>query len=191
MRNYIQTHTYEWTLDKLYAEADETFWELCAVERCARRVVVNHVRPHQLRTRRASYNANSASCEVLIGIPIWGNTCDELLCIDDADGRQIRWMKLYHTKRRVAAKNIRVHTMSENQQKKTKVPPKLRNHALKSMCHNKGAVTKKSCHIKLELGVWAIENNLQIRAYQLVCCFRSYKITDKSKAKNREFSAWE
>ena len=35
--------------------------------------------------------------------------------------------------------------------KKSKVPPKLR--ALKSMCHNKGAVTKKSCHIKLELGV--------------------------------------
>ncbi len=32
---------------------------------------------------------NSASCEVLIGIPIWGNTCDELLCIDDADGSQI------------------------------------------------------------------------------------------------------
>ena len=31
---------------------------------------------------------NSASCEVLIGIPIWGNTCDELLCIDDADGSQ-------------------------------------------------------------------------------------------------------
>ena len=26
-----------------------------------------------------------ASCEVLIGIPIWGNTCDELLCIDDAE----------------------------------------------------------------------------------------------------------
>jgi len=32
---------------------------------------------------------NSASCEVLIGIPIWGNTCNELLCIDDADGSQI------------------------------------------------------------------------------------------------------
>ena len=54
MRNYIQTHTYEWTLDKLYAEADETFWELCAVERCAR-VVVDHVRT---RDEAASYNAS-------------------------------------------------------------------------------------------------------------------------------------
>jgi hypothetical protein len=36
--------------------------------------------------------------------------------------------------------------------KKNKVPPKLRNHALKSMCRNKGAVTKTLCHIKLELG---------------------------------------
>ena len=89
----IQTITYEWTSDKLYVEADETFWELCAVGRCGprwlvgrcARVVVNHVRPCRLRTRRASYNANSASCEVLIGIPIWGNTCNELLCIDDAE----------------------------------------------------------------------------------------------------------
>ena len=69
MQKNIQTITYEWTSDKLYVEADETFWELCAVGRCAR-VVVNHVRPRRLRTRRASYNANSASCEVLIGIPI-------------------------------------------------------------------------------------------------------------------------
>ena len=36
--------------------------------------------------------------------------------------------------------------------KKNIVPPKLRNHALKSMCRNKGAVTKTLCHIKLELG---------------------------------------
>jgi hypothetical protein len=52
----IQTITYEWTSDKLYVEADEMIWELCAVGRCAR-VVVNHVRPRRLRTRPASYNA--------------------------------------------------------------------------------------------------------------------------------------
>ena len=28
----IQTITYEWTSDKLYVEADETIWELCAGE---------------------------------------------------------------------------------------------------------------------------------------------------------------
>ena len=31
MQKNIQTITYEWTSDKLYVEADETFWELCAV----------------------------------------------------------------------------------------------------------------------------------------------------------------
>jgi hypothetical protein len=67
----IQTITYEWTSDKLYVEADETFWELCArgFRRCAR-VVVDHVCPRRFRMRPSSYNANSASCEVLIGIPI-------------------------------------------------------------------------------------------------------------------------
>jgi hypothetical protein len=53
----IQTITYEWTLDKLFVEADETFWELCArgcVGRCAR-VVVDHVRT---RDEAASYNAS-------------------------------------------------------------------------------------------------------------------------------------
>jgi hypothetical protein len=53
----IQTITYEWTSDKLYVEADETFWELCArgcVGRCAR-VVVDHVRT---RDEAASYNAS-------------------------------------------------------------------------------------------------------------------------------------
>ena len=44
MLKNIQTITYEWTSDKLYVEADETFWELCAVGRCAR-AVVNHVTP--------------------------------------------------------------------------------------------------------------------------------------------------
>ena len=72
MLKNIQTSTYEWTSDKLYVEAVEMFWELGArgcVGRCAR-VVVDHVRPRRLRTRPASYNANSASCAVLIGIPI-------------------------------------------------------------------------------------------------------------------------
>ena len=53
----IQTITYEWTLDKLFVEADQTFWELCArgcVGRCAR-VVVDHVRT---RDEAASYNAS-------------------------------------------------------------------------------------------------------------------------------------
>ena len=54
MLKNIQTITYEWTLDKLYVEADETFWELCAVGRCAR-AVVNHVRT---RDEAASYNAS-------------------------------------------------------------------------------------------------------------------------------------
>jgi hypothetical protein len=52
----IQTITCEWTSDKLYVEADETFWELCArgcVGRCAR--VVDHVRT---RDEAASYNAS-------------------------------------------------------------------------------------------------------------------------------------
>ena len=111
MLKNIQTITYEWTLDKLYVEADETFWELCAVGRCAR-AVVNHVRPHRLRMMcgwemctcchqprpptpiedeaRVVQCPNSASWEVLIGIPICGNTCDELLCIDEADGGQIQ-----------------------------------------------------------------------------------------------------
>ena len=84
----IQTITYEWTSDMLYVEADETIWELCAVGRCAR-VVVNHVRPRDWGRGWRRTMPNSASCEVLIGIPIWGNTCDELLCIDDADGSQI------------------------------------------------------------------------------------------------------
>ena len=44
------------------------------------------------------------------------------------------------------------HHVRESAKIKTKVPPKLRNHALKTMCRNKGAVTKTSCHIKLELG---------------------------------------
>ena len=42
LQKNIQSDTYEWTSDKLYVEADETFWELCAVGRCARVVTSAH-----------------------------------------------------------------------------------------------------------------------------------------------------
>jgi hypothetical protein len=191
MQKNIQTITYEWTSDKLYVEADETFWELCAVGRCAR-VVVNHVRPRRLRTRRSSYNANSASCEVLIGIPIWGNTCDELLCIDDADGSQIRWMKLYHIKRRVAANKRSGFTPRQRiSQNKLKFPQNFGTMHWRQCVETKEQWQKHRVTSNWSWDALAIENNLQKRAYQLVCCFRSYKEMAKSKAKNREFSTWE
>ena len=65
----IQTITYEWTSDKLYVEADETFWELCArgwVGRLDAPLLLSNTSAHATRPRHTM----PASCEVLIGIPI-------------------------------------------------------------------------------------------------------------------------
>jgi hypothetical protein len=168
-----------------------TDWGWCAVGRCAR-AVVNHVRPRRLRMRPASYNANSASWEVLIGIPICGNTCNELLCIDEADGGQIQWMKLYDIKRRVAANKRSGFTPRQRiSQKKLNFPQNFGTMHWSQCVQTKEQWQKHCVTSNWSWNALAMENNLQKRTYQMVCCFSSYKETAKSKAKNREFSTWE
>ncbi len=105
-------------------------------------------------------------------------------------------MKLYHISKGgwSQIKDLGSHHVRESAKKNLNYPKtsepcievnvsKQRSNNINIVSHQIGVGTRKH-----EL---AIENNLQKRAYQLVCLYSSYKETAKSKAKNREFSTWE